>query len=310
MQEQQNEKRGMTELLVSLSFAIAQRVTGCGADQEILEKLGIKANDENTDAQLMYISYVKWARSQFPIIRLGHKLAAALMTSRFDPNLEVNHPWDCFMIDVPDGLLNTTNIAGDLLPIRKIMAFRIDRSFSARGGSWAFVAYAADFTAVWRYGYTAGGMVQTIEERDDIDFFVRMDDTDLKLADLIGRLLVGTACMITNARENLTPGTVLVPEHRKRYAEYLKRPMRGDVPIDMHPLVFRLDSPIKLDLRERVRRYLGGTGQKLEVRSVVRGHWKQQPYGEGRKFRKNIWIEPYERGPEGAPILVQPKIIE
>lgn len=47
----------------------------------------------------------------------------------------------------------------------------------------------------------------------------------------------------------------------------------------------------------------GGTGHKLKNRHVVRGHWKWQPYGEGRALRRHTWIAPYIQGPEGAPIL-------
>lgn len=39
---------------------------------------------------------------------------------------------------------------------------------------------------------------------------------------------------------------------------------------------------------------------KVKIRHIVRGHWKQQFYGEGRMLRKPIFVEPYYRGPEGA----------
>ena len=44
------------------------------------------------------------------------------------------------------------------------------------------------------------------------------------------------------------------------------------------------------------------TGRKLTVRSLVSGHWRDQPCGVGLKDRKRIWIEPFWRGPEGVPI--------
>jgi hypothetical protein len=44
-------------------------------------------------------------------------------------------------------------------------------------------------------------------------------------------------------------------------------------------------------------------GGKLFVRSLVAGHWKMQPCGEGRKDRKLIRIEPYWRGPLDAPVV-------
>lgn len=35
---------------------------------------------------------------------------------------------------------------------------------------------------------------------------------------------------------------------------------------------------------------------------VVRGHWRQQPYGEGRRGRRPIWITPYVKGPDDKPL--------
>jgi hypothetical protein len=39
-------------------------------------------------------------------------------------------------------------------------------------------------------------------------------------------------------------------------------------------------------------------GWKLKSQRLVSGHWKQQPYGPGRKLRKLIHVEPYLRGPD------------
>jgi hypothetical protein len=41
-----------------------------------------------------------------------------------------------------------------------------------------------------------------------------------------------------------------------------------------------------------------GTGRKLTRPSITRGHWRRQPYGDGRKKRRLKWIKPYIRGKE------------
>ena len=41
-------------------------------------------------------------------------------------------------------------------------------------------------------------------------------------------------------------------------------------------------------------------GAKLAVRQAVRGHFRNQAHGPGRKLRKLIWIEPHMRGPDLA----------
>lgn len=48
----------------------------------------------------------------------------------------------------------------------------------------------------------------------------------------------------------------------------------------------------------------GGDGSRhLTTRHVVRGHWTRQRHGHGGTERKIIWISPYVRGPEWAPLV-------
>lgn len=54
--------------------------------------------------------------------------------------------------------------------------------------------------------------------------------------------------------------------------------------------------------RDSSGRLAGDGSRTLSVRSLVSGHWRDQPYGPGMAYRKRIWIEPFWRGPEGAPI--------
>jgi len=52
-------------------------------------------------------------------------------------------------------------------------------------------------------------------------------------------------------------------------------------------------------------------GQKAvtKERFVVRGHFKEQPYGKGRKLRKTIWIQPYFKGPEMGELVNKPYVV-
>lgn len=44
-------------------------------------------------------------------------------------------------------------------------------------------------------------------------------------------------------------------------------------------------------------------------RFIVRGHWRNQSYGEGRSKRKIIWIKPHYKGPEISEIVHRPYIV-
>ena len=51
------------------------------------------------------------------------------------------------------------------------------------------------------------------------------------------------------------------------------------------------------------------TGRTMKVRSITDGHWRNQWYPSIREHRQ-IWIFPYIRGPEGAPLIQPTKAIE
>jgi hypothetical protein len=62
----------------------------------------------------------------------------------------------------------------------------------------------------------------------------------------------------------------------------------------------------------KLRRHKGPSDGHGDVewhhRWIVRGHWRQQPYGPGRSLVKAVWIAPYVKGPEGAPLLSTDKV--
>lgn len=45
-------------------------------------------------------------------------------------------------------------------------------------------------------------------------------------------------------------------------------------------------------------------------RWVVRGHWRWQPVGPGRKQVKRVWVAGYVKGPEDKPLVVKHKIYD
>lgn len=51
-----------------------------------------------------------------------------------------------------------------------------------------------------------------------------------------------------------------------------------------------------------------GTGRAYAHRWLVGPHPRMQPYGPGRSLVKRIWIAPYIKGPEGAPLVQREKV--
>lgn len=50
--------------------------------------------------------------------------------------------------------------------------------------------------------------------------------------------------------------------------------------------------------------------RKLAKPILVRGHWRNQPFGSGLRERKIIWIRPFFKGPEMAEMVERPFLVE
>ena len=61
---------------------------------------------------------------------------------------------------------------------------------------------------------------------------------------------------------------------------------------------------------KRIIENLEFTVKNCETRWIVRGFWRWQPYKEenGEWARKRIWIDPYIKGPAGAPLKITKKV--
>ena len=53
----------------------------------------------------------------------------------------------------------------------------------------------------------------------------------------------------------------------------------------------------------------GESGRHIHVRTLVSGHWRNQPCGTRNTDRKTIWIEPHWRGPEEAPLTASSRAV-
>lgn len=123
-----------------------------------------------------------------------------------------------------------------------------------------------------------------------------MDDVDTRLLATVKRLVVGmlwTMQHTTNWREVGRPTKPRSPFTSGRFGPPAHR-------------TYVIGSPIDLDVREAVAEYIAKGGTSPKVQSLVRGHYKRQPYGPGRAARKVVWVQPYWRGPEDAPIVARP----
>lgn len=263
----------------------------------------------------------KWARSAFPRVRLSHSYAAMLMATTISPR-EIGHveaPWPSFVLEVPEGLLPLRLVDGFETHISRIHVNSHLLPTAYADSRWWGLEMAGRAIEIHRGGPLAeavlpppkkgsNSLVVAAGERTELadlsvgdyaDFWGGYDQgAEDRVALLAGRLVVG-ACVLLTERANFV-------ERAARVASpALAREMRR-IGHEPETRVYTLGRPVKVDFRPAVAAYLSGFAKTLSVQSLVGGHHKHQPYGPNGQDRKWIFVEPYWRGPEDAPILLRP----
>lgn len=121
-------------------------------------------------------------------------------------------------------------------------------------------------------------------------------DGDKEIMEMVKRAIAGLLYTMQHTR-NWRTSPFKSPLHRRAELRAGPPPHR----------VIQIGRPLSIDMTIAVReRAAGRKSTSPSVQTLVRGHVKRQVVGVGRSARKVIWIEPYWRGPEDAPILARP----
>lgn len=261
--------------------------------------------DENTNGQMMkampaagviqsHFAY-KWVTNGCPSIRMGHTYAAALMATDVpEDKSDIKPPWPYFYIEVPNNLLKAYDSI--LCQWRDILGITVSHYESKvrHRMEWAYSTTGDSGVSLYRFGssvdqltvhpsaFPKGGTLS------DLD----LTEEDSRIQEMIGRLILNICLSMDNSGSYRPP--------RKEPII----PANNDT--DPPPMaVWTLGRTLKIDCRESVRNFIFGgvKGKCPSVVTLVRGHWKNQRFGEKLASIKRIWIEPYYRGPDGLVIM-------
>lgn len=250
--------------------------------------------------QIVYFALSRWADQAFPTVTMGEKFCAALMATGIPEEMldEVQAPWRSFVIEVPGKMLSVFD--ADAMRRTRIVRVLVHKTDHPKE-PWRWVAFGEKGQHVWRIGPT-DYMLQPVSFGKQIEAHYRETsdafDNDLhrdeRLYVLIGRLILNTCLAIADPDQVRQLGS-----SHKRFKE---REGRHGPP---EQRVFQLGRTIQLDCRDKVREYIEGerTERTLKVQTLVRGYYRQQPYGPRNSLRRKQWVLPYYKGPEDAPIL-------
>lgn len=260
---------------------------------------------EIPDIHMQFFGACRWVDQGLPTVVLGERYAAALMSTSVSPEVSevVRPPWRAFLIEIPPSglLLHGDGATPD--EILRILVWCEPKSEALPEDGWGYFTMGNhEPQTLWGFNSIKEMLeldVSTPSQWDSLPFGMRQDDRDTRIRTLVQRLILNT-CLAMSDPANLTPvGNV----HKKAWTGPSPRWLRD--PTFRH---FRLGSPVLVDCREDVRDYVEGTRKtwELGVQIKVRGYWKMQHYGPKAALRKPIWIAPYKKGPDDAPVLIRP----
>jgi hypothetical protein len=267
--------------------------------------MDLKANLAIEDRGLCAWALGKWYANGLPVVQTSHTYAAALMATSMTREVsgEIRPPWSAFVIELPTALLSTVNSEKEDEELRYVIVDHrpplvghpeLKERQIARWNVFAVGSNGVLLSTIWKEDLTSSDFDK--REIHEWDMGLPFEEADERTLLLICRLVVGCCLTMSNPNDVGRSGTS--GGGQKGHPHDPPKVMR-----------FKLGEPLKLDCRPALREYVRTGKRSPNVRVLVRGHYKLQAHGTGRELRKVIWVKPYWRGPDEAPVLLRPHVI-
>jgi len=221
----------------------------------------------------------------------GHKYAAALMATKLPSDIDIRPPWPSFLVKMPVPLMQLSDGSGVRDDLSRILVMHYNHP--ALGYDvWSIMAMSAHGVVLSTKNRSTQDLldadVANARSGETAAFEATETDEDGRIRTAISRLVLGLCLAMYGERGAEGEGS---GNGRKRGG-----------PLDLTKIV--VGSPVSVDCREAVSDFICGRRRNPRfVQWLVRGHWRNQACGPEMTERRVMWIEPYWKGPEEAPIL-------
>lgn len=252
----------------------------------------------------------RWAQYGFNVFELTPDFAASLLLTEPAPleGEELALPFPCFFIRLPPGIVPVF-VRGEQRWADGIWCHRFKSFHFTHGAHTDFFRWTVESKglALWKDRFPTN-----IDDPVDQSKFNPTWDGDPPVCpeDEISHQkalrIVKNLCSWLDATGGLEGHPKPQPPRLKKKGS---KERRQAVEEGAWPHVWLFGQTVKLrpELKRMATEYAlveskdhAVPGWKVRVQHMVRGHFKNQPHGEGRALRTRRWIEPYWRGPEGA----------
>jgi len=235
-----------------------------------------------------------WARSGYPRVTMGHRLAASMIATQAPAEAmsEVPIPWPAYLIEVPHGLLKARDL---MRPETPLVSFDLIMVRHRPDGFLRLSIRPRDATLLLTRGpYAWDKLLETSSM--DLQMQGRFHD----VTDTVHERVLACAARLTASveLELADPKAMRAP----RAAPVKKG---ASSPAKVRSPAYALVREVAVDVRAAVEAFATGhTSNVPAVRTLVRGHWRRQACGPRHEERRWMHVEPYWRGPEDGPVAV------
>lgn len=288
------------------------------------------------DMSRLFIHTVKWSACGFPLIRLTAKQAAAFaFTDIGDDELEEwRMPWPALVIELPHDFfgegykvrrlcVNDFNSEIKLPKPEEVIelygkealtdkfkefgddsdetiADRVNRLIKMKRDRRKCVAVRVDINDfnLWSGDRTPAEMYD--DARITTPSLMLRRERELDSAErrviILARRIVLNTIIEANIPASMKPAKIIRMKRRGKKKQ--RKPVEVESKTDL-----ALVREIKIDATRSVRDYVSGEpGRVMKVRWIVRGHWRNQAWGKGRKKRRLRYIEPHYSSRQKLPL--------
>lgn len=278
--------------------------------------MGVFAGMSPQQARKTYNEFLKqfhfdylWVANQAPIFELSDSLTANLMLTETPPLDAFRLPFDAFTIQIPPDYIPMYvvkkwpdgRVEREVSPCRLLRVSRTPRMTHKYGLVDIYRIACTDISGAM--AFTERRLEEMTEGSDELpdihysdpfggNIHTGEDEITFKLAEKLVRNFVAYMQAVPDQIEEVT-----------KTKKSKKQKKRGDTRPPIRRFLARTTVPLKWEMRDAAQ-YTTNQGERkrLNERIVVKGHWRRQPYGPGRKQRKLVYIQPYRKGEEGAPV--------
>ena len=240
---------------------------------------------------------VEWGATGFPCLTLSPEQSAAFaMTDLSDQQLDdFQLPWNTYLMKLPGKSFSTDDGTVDFC-----MVHRHTKQFTPRHEGTLSIFAFCNFHEYWVQRRSVQYIHNEAFELTQADI-LPVTSQENRLMRLLNRAIIVSAYSATHGHMQKRTST------KKKKQSRRKRPQKKQKP--RHLIAqeqYIIGTPVTIQAQSFVRSLiLKGSAEKTKMSWWVRGHYKNQPYGPQNALRKNIFIEPYQKGLSTSPVLIR-----